>query len=508
MVPSKSPLITSDTSAYPSTVAAASANDNFDHQQLDVVTSGSPPYLKDHLLTRITHVNCKIIIAYVMAFMTEVNPSTNYRQHTIQKLKNLAEFHNPKSFKDLSRDDVIAYMDRLRKSEIADPLHKWVGSYENDRIVLLRFFKWLYGSDIPHKYRPTPDVVNNIPRIKRKETSTYKPSDLWTEEDDLLFLKYCSSKRDRAYHMVARDTGCRPHELLGAKIKDLTWVNTDSYQVGKLMVNGKTGQGELPITRSVPYLKDWLANGHPWPTVLNAPIFCGDGKKNTGKRLAKNSINTIYRVYQYRRFPKLLDDPMVPPEDKIKIRALLQGKRWNPYVRRHTALTEISRKVSTPVLNQYARWSPGSKMAAKYLHYFGNEAFDDILASQGIKTAADPASGKKYDILKPKVCSNCSESNKPDAKICAHCKYVLTYDAYLEKEKEREESKNKMEELKKYLQDQDKEIEAIEKSMLKTKRGWQEAKEKEDRLNKKRDKLMKEILLRYHEKDNKKGKQN
>ncbi len=467
MTPSK-PLTTSD--VVSTSAAADSPSSNFDHQ-IEIVTAGSQPFIKDHLLTKITHANCKVIVDYILAFMTEVNPSTNYRLHTIQKLKNLAEFHKPKSFKDLSRDDVIAYMDRLRKSEIADPLHKWVGSYENDRIGLLRFFKWLYGPDIPSNYRPTPDVMKNIPKIKRKEVSGYKPSDLWTEEDDLLFCKYCPSKRDRAYHMVSRDTSCRPHELLGAKIKDLVWVNTDTYQVAKLMVNGKTGQGELPITRSVPYLKDWLANGHPWPNVLNAPIFCGEGRKNTGKRLAKNSINTIYRVYQYRRFPKLLEDPMVPPEDKIKIRALLQGKRWNPYVRRHTGLTVISRKVSTPVLNQYARWSPGSKMATKYLHYFGNEAFDDILASQGIKMANTSVTAKQ-DILKPKVCSNCSESNKPDAKICSNprCRYVLTYDAYLQKENEFEQLKQEQTRMKEtlnyLLEESNKEIDAILKSDL------------------------------------------
>jgi hypothetical protein len=29
--------------------------------------------------------------------------------------------------------------------------------------------------------------MENIPPIRRKEISTYKPTDLWTEEDDFLF---------------------------------------------------------------------------------------------------------------------------------------------------------------------------------------------------------------------------------------------------------------------------------------------------------------------------------
>jgi hypothetical protein len=51
------------------------------------------------------------------------------------------------------------------------------------------FFKWLYYSDIQPAKRPKPSVVENIPQLKRKEQSIYKPTDLWTQEDDLLFLR-------------------------------------------------------------------------------------------------------------------------------------------------------------------------------------------------------------------------------------------------------------------------------------------------------------------------------
>jgi hypothetical protein len=35
-------------------------------------------------------------------------------------------------------------------------------------------------------------------------------------------------------------------------------------------------------------------------------------------------------------------------------------------------------------------WSPTSKIAVKYLHYLGNEAFNEILELEGIKLAPDP----------------------------------------------------------------------------------------------------------------------
>ena len=63
--------------------------------------------------------------------------------------------------------------------------------------------------------------LQEIRQFHRKEKSTYKPSDIWTDEDHALFLKYCPSKRDKAFHAMANDTSARPHELLNLKIKDI-----------------------------------------------------------------------------------------------------------------------------------------------------------------------------------------------------------------------------------------------------------------------------------------------
>ena len=65
----------------------------------------------------------------------------------------------------------------------------------------------------------------------------------------------------------------------------------------------------------------------------------------------------------------------VPPADKQRIRELLR-KPWNPYIRRHSALTEKSVFLKEHVLRQHAGWSPRSQMHLKYLHYFGNESSD------------------------------------------------------------------------------------------------------------------------------------
>jgi hypothetical protein len=113
---------------------------NFD-RKLDLITEGAMPYIKEHLLTKITRENCLTIINYVLAMQCEVNPSVSTRINNVYKLKLLAGKHNPKPFKDMTRQDIIEYLDTLRKPESVDPMHKWIGTYEMSRVILLRFFR-------------------------------------------------------------------------------------------------------------------------------------------------------------------------------------------------------------------------------------------------------------------------------------------------------------------------------------------------------------------------------
>jgi integrase/recombinase XerD len=141
------------------------------------------------------------------------------------------------------------------------------------------------------------------------------------------------------------------------------------------------------------------------------------------------SLHNIYRDYKKEFFPKLLEDPSVSPEDKIKIKDLLR-KPWNPYIRRHTALTQKAKILRELILKAHSGWSPSSQMHLKYEHWFGNESSETLLEDYGVLTPED--SNPYIDTLKPKACPNCSESNIPDSKFCKKCRMVLTYDAYQE----------------------------------------------------------------------------
>ena len=384
--------------------------------------------------------NAATVVRYMEIMKTEVNPSDHYRRDVIVLLCRFSKYHTDKPFKEISRDDIVKFMDSLRKTETLDPMHKWIGTYNTFRIYLMRFFKWLYSPDIEPDKRPKPSIIENIPKLRRKEMSIYKASDLWTQQDDLLFLKYCPTKREKCYHAISRDTSCRPHEITKLKIKDIVFKTAGGYQYAEAHVNGKTGNRPIPLIDSIPYLKDYLDHAHPQPGNPNAPLICGIGK-GLGKHISPLRIYMIYDEYKKQLFPKLLESPEVLPEDKPRIKDLLK-KPWNPYVRRHSALTEKSTILKENVLRQYAGWSGCSQMHLKYIHYFGNESNESLLEAYGIVAA-----GQQIDQLRPKQCPNCSEPNKPDSKFCAKCRMVLSYDAYNETVEMQHQKDNQIETL-------------------------------------------------------------
>ena len=258
---------------------------------------------------------------------------------------------------------------------------------------------------------------------------------MWSAEDDLLFLKYCPSKRDSCYHAISRDTSARLHEILKLKIKDVAFKTTGRYQYAEAVVNGKTGTRPIPLINSIPFLKDYLNHEHPQPSNPNAPLISGVGRA-LGRHITIYAINRIYSIYKNKIFPKFLESPNVAPEDKQKIRDLL-NKPWNPYVRRHSALTEKSKILKEHVLRQHSGWSGKSLMHLKYLHYFGNESNESLLEAYGLVDH-----GTQIDQLRPKQCPQCNEPNKVDSKFCTKCRMVLTYDAYsetLDNQKEKED---------------------------------------------------------------------
>ena len=351
--------------------------------------------------------NQLIIEEYLNAYRNEINASSNTTRVSHDVLSRLSRHNNAKSFTSMTAEDIQSFLNSLKRPVSIDPMHKSTGTYNIYLIHLVRFFKWLYYPEYPKNERLKPKCILNLKQIPRREKSIYSPSDLWTTENDLLFLRYCPSKRMKAYHTIARDSSARPHEILKLKIKDLVYKSIDGKQYAEILVNGKTGSRHIPLINSLPYIKEYLMSEHPTPTNPNSALISASGK-SLGRSLTVQAVTKIYREYKNNYFPKLLksDFELVSSEDKTAIIELLK-KPWNPYIRRHSALTDKSKFLRESILKSHAGWSSLSNMPQIYLHYFGNESSESILEAYGLKPQA-----QTVDKLKPLICPNCSEPIK------------------------------------------------------------------------------------------------
>lgn len=73
------------------------------------------------------------------------NPRLSYKRYTIQFLAGLSKIVGVAKFIDMTRDDVLCYLDKCRKPENEDLLHKWIGSYNTKLVIISRFFNFSSG---------------------------------------------------------------------------------------------------------------------------------------------------------------------------------------------------------------------------------------------------------------------------------------------------------------------------------------------------------------------------
>ena len=156
--------------------------------------------------------NAKIFNEFLITEHDIQNVKTEYNINTIYTLSLFSGFLQYKDFEKITKNDIVEYLNSLRKIESDDPTHKWVGTHNTRQMVLSKVFRWLYNqykdNESDQKKWITPECMQGVKQFPRKEKSTYKPSDIWTDEDHALFLKYCPEKRDKCYHAMANDTSC------------------------------------------------------------------------------------------------------------------------------------------------------------------------------------------------------------------------------------------------------------------------------------------------------------
>jgi hypothetical protein len=134
-------------------------SDSLVDRRLDLATVGLESHYINCLRRLRLKVNASTIADFILSMRTDINLFDNHRRSFIVILTRLSEFYNKeeKSFKEMARDDIVLFLDSFRKPEIEDPLHKWIGTYNLYRSLLLRFFRWLYYPDVESGKRSTPN---------------------------------------------------------------------------------------------------------------------------------------------------------------------------------------------------------------------------------------------------------------------------------------------------------------------------------------------------------------
>lgn len=129
-----------------------------DRLRIERATEG----LRQQFITRLVDhkygTNALTIAHFLLAAKTESNISDGYREDLIFTLCKLSNFIG-KDFKDFTREDILSYLDSYRTTETKNPLHTWIGTYNLHRMFIVKFFKWLFYSNMLSKDRPKPSCV-------------------------------------------------------------------------------------------------------------------------------------------------------------------------------------------------------------------------------------------------------------------------------------------------------------------------------------------------------------
>lgn len=310
----------------------------------------------------------------------------NYLRH----IRLLGEFRK-KPFNEFTREDIeeyILYQQRKDKPNNANQINQTM-------IFIKAFFKWLYQTDT------YPDIVKWMkPKLKPNKLR-YEELITWEETFDL--MKFCFTARDRCILALIRDIGGRVEEtILRPKIKDLI---KDDYGF-KIRLVGKTSERTVRLTKSVPFMVEWL-NNHPFKNEPEAPLFCvislrkfkigNDKIKKFGNPLGYQSVLSFFKELKQRSGIK---------------------KPLHAHVFRHASATDRALQgFQEKELRVIYGWSGNSRMVDLYCNFDSQQVDEKILEKDGKIVKKD----NKAVIVNAIICPQCSKENIPTNLYCSIC---------------------------------------------------------------------------------------
>lgn len=113
-------------------------------KKINEITEGcSKPYFYKALtrMTRTSIENSDTICEYIQAEQTEINLKNSTKEGKIKVLLWLSVFLGNKSFQQMTKQDILFYLDNLRRPLSEDPSQRRIGSYNSRQMILNKFFR-------------------------------------------------------------------------------------------------------------------------------------------------------------------------------------------------------------------------------------------------------------------------------------------------------------------------------------------------------------------------------
>jgi site-specific recombinase XerD len=323
-----------------------------------------------------------------------------------------------KDFDKMEKDDIVNIIVEIKSNT------KHAEATKQDYIrTLKQFFRWFEDED--------ERLFDNDPIMRRKITMFYKqikttqlkycrkninPSDILTDEDIKIAMRYCVSLRDKLFIRLLHETGARAGEILNLRIKHIIFEDDGR---AKIHLDGKTGERRIPIAYSVSLLRQFL-DEHILKDDVNSPLWWTRPSSGHNHPLKHQGATKLLDVV-WSRIPKNLS---------------VANKKHNLHFFRHSRATLLAPKLTESLLCKYFGWSLGSKQVKTYVHLSAEDLDNEYYQTMGLEPK------DKVDKNKPKTCQFCNAINDMISDYCHRCgrpldlETVIKEDIKLEKSKE------------------------------------------------------------------------
>lgn len=277
----------------------------------------------------------------------------------------------------------------------AEELVRWINrEYDNEETnrdyrVALRVF----GKHMTEGSEPPESIEWVSGQTSRNYDPKPDPRDMLHWEDHVLpMIEATHNNRDAAMIAVAWDSGARSGEFRELTIGDVT-----DHQHGlRITVDGKTGQRTITLIPSVPYLQRWLQD-HPGRGQRDAPLW---GKLHSVDELSYKMTSKVFSEAADRAG---VDRPVTLTN-----------------FRKSSASYLASQGMNQAHIEEHHGWTRGSRVAARYVSVFGDEADNELAKIHGLDVSEDES-----EPIGPVSCPRCERDTPRDKEFCVWCEQAL-----------------------------------------------------------------------------------